>query len=228
MQIYLSEKARRYAQKNFGTVPSMVSPLGIDIDPETGQGESKAMEKSETARRTLISASTAAAVKRLGLIAEVFEDLEKTGHTSRWIHFGADCHEFFAAVGEKHRSQQNVECRGLLPNDEFRKELQVLDDGFFVNLSSSEGLPVTLLEAAASGIPIVATDVGNVSDLIHSETGLLVQPDTAATHVSAQVRDWLEKSDLMAQASAAKERVFKDYNSEPANLRILRLIEEIH
>ena len=84
---------------------------------------------------------------------------------------------------------------------------------------------MTLFEAAASGIPIVATDVGNVSDLITSESGL-IEPDTTAAQISALVRGWLERSDLMAQASTARERVFNNYSSDSANLRIIRLIEE--
>ncbi|MFN3477083.1 MAG: glycosyltransferase, partial [Candidatus Methylomirabilales bacterium] len=46
--------------------------------------------------------------------------------------------------------------------------------------SSNEGTPVSLLEAMAAGVPVVATQVGGVRDLItHPETGLLVPPGDA-------------------------------------------------
>jgi glycosyltransferase involved in cell wall biosynthesis len=44
-----------------------------------------------------------------------------------------------------------------------------------VSSSRMEGLPMGLLEAMASGLPVIATDVGDVSKIVHDgETGILV------------------------------------------------------
>lgn len=46
--------------------------------------------------------------------------------------------------------------------------------------SRYEGLPVVLLEAIASGLPVVSTEVGRARELLHSDNGRIVQPDSPA------------------------------------------------
>lgn len=47
----------------------------------------------------------------------------------------------------------------------------------FVNPSYSEGLPTTVLEAGAVGLPVIATDVGGTKEIIlNNKTGILIKP----------------------------------------------------
>jgi glycosyltransferase involved in cell wall biosynthesis len=69
----------------------------------------------------------------------------------------------------------HVECLGWLRRDQVASFLQSLD--VLVLPSYAEGLPNALLEAMAVGVPVVATPVGGVTDLIRtSGGGMLVEP----------------------------------------------------
>lgn len=75
---------------------------------------------------------------------------------------------------------------------------------FFLHVSLTEGLPQVLFEAAAAGLPIVATDVGGVRGAL-GEGGLLVPPRDAAAAASALERLWSDGALRERVAEAALE-----------------------
>src|SRR5207245_4995340 len=70
---------------------------------------------------------------------------------------------------------------------------QVLDLMAVANVlaitSTYEGLPIVLLEALGSGLPVVSTDVGRARHFLRGSTGVVVEPDPAA--FSRALRDAL-------------------------------------
>lgn len=73
--------------------------------------------------------------------------------------------------------------------------------------SHSEGMPVCLMEAAACAVPVVATDVGGVSELVQDGcTGLVVPPGDPVA-VAAALEGLLKDSRLAARmGQAARKR----------------------
>jgi glycosyltransferase involved in cell wall biosynthesis len=77
----------------------------------------------------------------------------------------------------------------------------------FVLSSSTEALPLALLEAMALGRPVVSTDVGGVGDAVqHEQTGLLVPPGDA--HALAAAVERLLDDDGTARELGAHAREF--------------------
>jgi glycosyltransferase involved in cell wall biosynthesis len=97
----------------------------------------------------------------------------------------------------------------------------------FVLPSLAEGISNTLLEAMASGLPVVATNVGgNVELVVDGETGLLVPPASPSPLAEAMA-DLLEHPDrALAFGVAGCERVRSQFSLEAMVGSYLALYEE--
>jgi glycosyltransferase involved in cell wall biosynthesis len=82
----------------------------------------------------------------------------------------------------------------------------------FVLCSDREGFPMTVLEAMAAGVPVVATDVGGVSECVENEkTGLLIpagDPDALARELLRLAEDPEFRKHLTERAGERVRREF--------------------
>jgi glycosyltransferase involved in cell wall biosynthesis len=85
----------------------------------------------------------------------------------------------------------------------------------FVLPSLWEGLPMALIEAMASGLPIVATGVsGTKQVMIHDKTGLLVAPGDVGALASAIVEVLSDPARARAMGTAARDRVQSAFSAK--------------
>jgi len=136
-------------------------------------------------------------------------------------------------VGEgplRERLQQSVRRLGLEKKVIFtglRKDVdKILELADVCVLSSvREGLPITVLEAMAHGVPFVATDVGGNSEVIvDGETGFLV-PINDVEALAYNIEKILQDSGLRMKLSAnAKKRVEELFSVE----KMVKRYEEIY
>lgn len=76
-----------------------------------------------------------------------------------------------------------------------------------------EGIPVVLMEAMAGGVPVVASDLSGIPELVeHGETGLLVPPGDAAALADALERVASESQLRRRLAVAARDKIVRQFN----------------
>ena len=91
-------------------------------------------------------------------------------------------------------------------SDEVPDLMRVMD--IFVLPSKAEGISNTILEAMATGLPVVATDVGGNSQLIlDGETGRLVPKENPQALANALYEYLSQPSTIERQGQAARQRV---------------------
>jgi glycosyltransferase involved in cell wall biosynthesis len=76
-----------------------------------------------------------------------------------------------------------------------------------------EGIPVVLMEAMSSGVPVVASDLSGIPELVvHDETGLLTPPRDSSAIAAAIRRLALEPELADRLARAARARVLAEFD----------------
>lgn len=104
--------------------------------------------------------------------------------------------------------------------------LQAAD--LFVLSSDSEGLPVSLLEGMACGLPCVATRVGGIPDVIdHGENGWLVPPDDPSSLQQAILTLFNDPILRQRLGQKGRQRVLQKYTVENMAARLIRLYQDI-
>lgn len=96
----------------------------------------------------------------------------------------------------------------------------------FILPSHSEGMPNSLMEAMASGVPSIATDVGAVKDLIvNNESGLIIKVGDIKGISNAILHYLNETSETEKMIQSARQIILNNHSVEIASKKIQRLIE---
>ncbi len=104
-------------------------------------------------------------------------------------------------------TRQQLEQIVFMPGFERDAVAYLKDADFLVNPSLSEGLPNVILEAMAVGVPVIATNVGGVPELLtDNESGLLVPPSDPAALATAMLR-LVDNSDLRKRFARTASQV---------------------
>ncbi len=125
--------------------------------------------------------------------------------------------------------ERSVELLGPQPHDVVAMEMQqarafvqhsiVADDG------DSEGTPVAVLEAGASGLPVVATRHAGISDVvIHEQTGLLVEEHDVAGMSRAMLRLIRDPEESRRLGIAARHRIESHFSMDASINRLWQII----
>ena len=122
---------------------------------------------------TILSVSYLKPVKRVDLIAKA---VLKLNMKVQWVHIG-DGDEFDKIKGiidTNTKENISIELLGNKPNEFVYNYYRENRIDLFLNVSSSEGLPVSIMEAYSFSIPCMACEVGGNAEIIDTEWKFLL------------------------------------------------------
>ena len=177
--------------------------------------------------KTMIFVGRLAAVKGVRVLIEAFTKVHAKDPEARLVLVGdgperKDLEAYVTKMG----CNNAVRFTGYLSQDEVAHELSAAD--LFVLPSFAEGVPVVLMEALASGLPVIATRIAGIGELVEpNETGDLVSPGDVEGLTRAILR-LLGDPDLRRQmGETGRIRVENEYNIDREAAWLNRLITDL-
>ena len=128
---------------------------------------------------------------------------------------------------DKFGLNDNVILTGFIPNKSISEYYNAADI-YLIPTLRAEGLPFALIEAMSIGLPIIASKVGGIPDVVgNGKEGLLINPGDTNDIVS-KILTLLRDADLRRELGVkARRKVLNELNSENMVDKTLEIIESI-
>lgn len=190
------------------------------------------LQKASPDKLVLFSCSNLLPIKRVGLLIEALALLPDT-LTLEWHHLGdGELRQRLEAqalemLGDK--SHVTFQFHGHVPNPGIAAIYQQYGAQLFITTSSTEGLPVTLMEAYAMGLPVVATGVGGIPEMLtDGDTGFLLPANPSAQQVADAILWYVELpcEEKQAMSQRAYQCWQQDFDAKRNASRLMPLFDE--
>lgn len=184
----------------------------------------------------IVSCSRLAPVKRVDLIIESLKLLKNKGIKITWTHLGGG--ELYNYIKEKATTElsqfMTISFPGMLKNQEVYEYYKCHSINLFINVSSSEGLPVSIMEAISFGIPCIATNVGGTSEIVINEmNGYLLKENFKPKELADYILKLSMNKEKLNLLGVSARKLWEERFQAPVNYfnfsqNILNSIEETH
>ena len=209
-----SKQGKEYLCEKYSEFSSKIhhAYLGVE-DHFTGVFPKKGSE-----RFNIVSCSNIILLKRVDRIAKALSQIDEI--KINWTHFGdGDLMDDLKAEIANLPQNITVELPGRVPNSEIYQYYNDNNVNLFINVSESEGLPVSIMETISFGIPVIATDVGGTCEIVlDGVNGRLLPESFEINELAEKIREIISLSDADYETlSHNARRIYEDKFSAEKN-----------
>lgn len=162
--------------------------------------------KNKNVKKRLFHISTLGYHKNIWGILNAIEKLYKTRQDFELYVAGNASEEIVQWTKDKGLFETCIFFTGVISYEEVADKFRQSDA--LVMFSRYENLPCVILEAICSGLPVISTDVGGISEIINEENGILIPSENENTLLNAidHLLDNLGKYNKEKIASSAQKK----------------------
>lgn len=190
---FISQNAYNYYLQRYCLSPTekyVLSYLGT-----SNRQEVDVKHENKNENYLIVSCSNIIALKRVDLIIYALELLED--FNINWVHLGdgveSEDIKILAESRLGHKENIRFSFEGRLNNSDVHKFYQNNYVDIFITTSSSEGAPVSIMEALSYGIPIIGTDVGGIPEMLQ-DNGILLNENPSPQEIKNSIITVISKN----------------------------------
>jgi len=184
--IFVSEHGAGYVK---GKYPGLKTPVSVHRLGSFNDGSLGLWQTADSIR--VISCSLVDENKRVQLIAQALSHL--TIPVS-WVHIGEGplLNKIREYCAQNKNDQFVFEFTGRIANENLHEIYKKRPFDLFVNVSSSEGVPFSIMEALSYGVPVIATAVGGTAEIVDDSCGKILPGQLSAADLMAAINEFYE------------------------------------
>jgi len=185
-------------------------PLGI-----INNYSSSVIKNEKTGIFTLCSCSYIIPRKRVHLIVKALEQIND--FSIHWIHIGdgSDMNNIMSLCNDLLKNKKNItyEFKGFMTNGQIMRFYNEKYIDCFISATEAEGgRPVSIMEAISFGIPVIATGVGGVPEIVNKDTGFLLNPEGDIAEIGSTITGFYNLAETEKNALRLSARLFWENN----------------
>lgn len=220
----ISDDGKQYLEKKYGAEDKIsIHHLGA-LD--------RGIHNPESPRKPfkIVSCARTVPFKRIDKIVDALAQIKD--HDIHWTHIGGGASQEYVEQYAAEKLPENVKVTftRMIPNTQVYEIYGKESFHVFVNVSESEGVPVSIMEAMSFHIPVIATAVGGTPELINEgRSGYLLEKDYRDQELVDSIRRLIEMPEeaYLAFRADARDKFERDYNAIPNYRKFIEHLAEI-
>lgn len=226
--LFLGDFARQYYQERIresrsSDVPLYVCPLGTEAP-------ARRMPPREDGIFRVLSCSAVIPLKRVERIVDGLAAVKAEEGKIQWTHIGGGegLENLRKYAAEQLKDKENIQYTfaGQMEHEEVVRYYETEQVDCFITTSATEGVPVSVMEAMSYGIPVIATSVGGIPEMVRGN-GILLSCDPSAEEVAAALDKLcrLDAEEMIARKDRSYELWEQSFAIETTARRLMDILE---